>query len=287
MDNTCEKLVSWLFDTKAVRVCPQDKPFWYTSGSIGPYYVNTHFLYGSEQKANELLKFIDSAKEEVISCPSRVLEQTRENYNNDTIFRGLMDQMIEFIKKNISIDEVDYISGGERRDWFFSLLAAEMLQKPHITIYKDMSAVVSVDGKIEELKDLGGKNVLHIADLITEASSYERAWIPAVKEKGGTIKWSVVVVDRLQGGEKVLNNYGIKSLAMVGIDKKLFDNALEMGYINVEQHKMIINYIDNPKESMRSFLIEHPEFLNNALAADEKTRERAELCISKNIYSLK
>jgi len=34
--------------------------------------------------------------------------------------------------------------------------------------------VVSSDGKTEELKELNGESVLHIADLITEASSYER-----------------------------------------------------------------------------------------------------------------
>jgi hypothetical protein len=64
-----EKLVNWLFETNAVRVCPQDRPFWYTSGTIGPYYINTHFLYGSEEKANSLLKLIDSEKANVFTCP--------------------------------------------------------------------------------------------------------------------------------------------------------------------------------------------------------------------------
>ncbi len=57
-----EKLVSWLFKTTAVRVCPENKPFWYTSGTIGPYYINTHFLYGSEKQANDLLTYIDGNK---------------------------------------------------------------------------------------------------------------------------------------------------------------------------------------------------------------------------------
>jgi len=85
------------------------------------------------------------------------------------------------LKNNIDVNEVDYISGGERRDWFFSPIIAKLLNKPHITIYKDLTTVVSSDGKTEELKELNGESVLHIADLITEASSYERAWIPAIK----------------------------------------------------------------------------------------------------------
>ena len=55
-------LVSYLFETNALRICPDNKPFWYTSGKIGPYYINTHFLYGSEQNAVDLLSFIDSEK---------------------------------------------------------------------------------------------------------------------------------------------------------------------------------------------------------------------------------
>ena len=70
--------------------------------------------------------------------------------------------------------------------------------KPHVTIYKDLDTVITDEGNTEYLKNLNGGKVLHIADLITEASSYERAWIPAIKEKGGQILWSVVVVDRMQ-----------------------------------------------------------------------------------------
>ena len=52
-------LVSYLFETNAIRFCEENKPFWYTSGKIGPYFINTHFVYGSEKDAVELLAFID------------------------------------------------------------------------------------------------------------------------------------------------------------------------------------------------------------------------------------
>lgn len=44
-------IISWLFETDAVRVCPEGHPFWYTSGKLGPFYINTQFLYGSEAAA--------------------------------------------------------------------------------------------------------------------------------------------------------------------------------------------------------------------------------------------
>jgi orotate phosphoribosyltransferase len=278
-------LIKWLFETNAVRVCPDNKPFWYTSGTIGPYYINTHFLYGSENKANELLQFIDSAKNDILTCPDKILEIVINNYNTNEIYKNLINNMIEFIKLNIDVSSVDYISGGERRDWFFSLLIAKLLDKPHITIYKDLSCVVTIDSKTQAVPHIKG-NVLHIADLITEASSYERTWIPAIKSLGAQIKWSVVVVDRKQGGEELLLKHGIKSYSMVDIDRSLFDHSLEIGLITPSQHDMISNYIDNPKSSMRSFLMLHPEFLNNSLNADDKTSERAKLCINNNIYNL-
>ena len=286
MNVNTDNLIKWLFETDAVRVCPQNQPFWYTSGTIGPFYINTHFLYGSEEKANKLLKVIDMEKENIFSCSSKVLEETLKNYESDEIYKSLIDQMIEFIKQNINIEEVDYISGGERRDWFFSLIVAKFLDKPHITIYKDLTSVIYYNGKAEEVGNLDGKNVLHIADLITEASSYERAWIPAISNKGGNIKWSVVVVDRKQGGEKVLNNFNIKSYSMIGVDIELFEKALNMGMINEKQFEMIKEYIKNPKESMANFLKQHPEFIEQALNSDDKTKERAKLMLEKNIYGI-
>ena len=56
-------LVSYLFQTHAFKICPDEQPFWYTSGKIGPYFINAQFLYGSEKDANEFLEFINQELE--------------------------------------------------------------------------------------------------------------------------------------------------------------------------------------------------------------------------------
>ena len=276
----------WLFETNAVRVCPQDDPFWYTSGTIGPYYINTHFLYGNEDKADTLLKAIDIEKENKLTCPLKLHKITKANYKSDLIYNGLIDRMIDYIKSNIDLRGVDYISGGERRDWFFSLVIANIFKKPHITIYKDLSTVITHNGIVQEIDNINNKSVLHIADLITEASSYERAWIPAIKRLGGKIKWSVVVVDRKQGGEELLAKEGVKSYSMVNIDKSLFEKVLSLGLINEEQYDMIIKYLESPKQAMKEFLEKNPQFLKNALKVGNKSIKRAKLCLEKNYYEL-
>ena len=79
-------LVSYLFQTNAFRVCPDNKPFWYTSGKIGPYFINTHFLYGSEESAIEFLSFIDVEKDNKLDLPKKVLDKTLAQYNNNNIY---------------------------------------------------------------------------------------------------------------------------------------------------------------------------------------------------------
>ena len=163
-----------------------------------------------------------------------------------------------------------------------------MLDKPHISIYKDLNAVVS-DSKFKETKDLEkieDKKVLHIADLVTVASSYIRAWIPAIENFGAKMCWSCVVVDRMQCGTEKIKEKGILPLSLVQVDKSLFAKAVEMNVINKAQQKMLNEFFENPDETMKQFLINHPEFIENALNSDEKTAKRAKLLVDNNLYGI-
>lgn len=283
-------LMSLLFETNAFKICEENKPFWYTSGKIGPYFVNTHFLYGSEKDANELLDFINEqlANESKTDIPTNIFNKVLEQYETNEIFKTVIDNLKSFIEEKLPVDNIDYISGGERRDWYFSNIIAYLLGKPHITIYKDLSTVVSTCDFTEntEVTVLESKNVLHIADLLNQSSSYVRAWVPAIKQLGSSIQWSTVVVDRMQGGTETLTNMGIRSLSLLQIDENLFNKALELNIINNSQLEMLKDFTNDPDGSMREFLINHPEFLENALNSDEKTAKRAKLCIESDLYNL-
>ena len=281
-------IISYLFKTNAIRFCKENEPFWYTSGKIGPYFINTHFVYGSEKEATSLLTGIDDSLSNKLTLPGKKNKKVLKQYEENEVYHNVIESMKQYILENINIQDVDYISGGERRDWFFSNILAYLLDKPHISIYKDLSTVVS-DSMFEntlELKDITGKKVLHIADLVTVASSYLRAWIPAIKNLGGKLAWSCVVVDRMQGGRQKLEENGIKFLSLVNVDDTLFETANKNGIINKNQLEMLKNYFKNPDETMRQFLINHPEFLENSLKADEKTAKRAKLLIDGNLYGL-
>ena len=281
-------IISYLFETKAVKFCEENKPFFLTSGMISPYFVNTHFLYGNEKEATEFLAYIDTLLVDRINLPRKVFEKVSLQYENNHIFKFTIDAMIKAIKDNINVDEIDYISGGERRDWYFSNMIAYLLKKPHLTLFKDLEAYVSPYdfSSTEKVTNLSEKTVLNASDLVTAASNYVRSWIPAIKNLNGKLLWTCYVVDRRQGGTEVLEKENIKTIPLACVDDSLFRKAFDLNIINESQLQMLEGFYHNPYDTMREFLINHPEFLKNALHSDEKTVKRAKLLIDGNLYNL-
>lgn len=257
-------------------------------GKIGPYFINTHFVYGSEKEATELLAYIDEQLTDKMKLPANVFAKVKKQYDENKIYHDIIENLIQLIQEHIAINEIDYISGGERRDWFFSNMIAYLLQKPHLTIYKDLSMVESDSNfqKTVPVTDLKEKKVLHVADLVTVASSYLRAWIPAIEAKNGKMKWSCAVVDRMQGGSEKMKEKRVEPYSLVQVDQTLFETAKKMGIINEKQQEMLNGFFQNPDETMKKFLQDHPEFLENALKSDEKIKKRATLLVEQDLYGL-
>ncbi|MGN0775988.1 MAG: orotate phosphoribosyltransferase [Candidatus Ventricola sp.] len=273
-------IISWLFETDAVRVCPEGQPFWYTSGKLGPFYINTQFLYGSEAAANSLLKTIEEAcAGEKLAFYDKVWADISAQLDSCPIYAQLIDLLTEAAAKL----DVDFVSGGERRDFFFSMPVARRLGLGHLSIFKDLSCVYTdKDGVSMDAAQAGlaGKKSVHIADLITVASSYIRAWIPAVESLGAKIAYSLAVVDRDQGGSEILANAGCPLTTLVTIKPELFAQAQKLGRITEAQVALVNSFIADPDRFMHDFLIAHPDFLAAEIAKGGKSAQRAELCIA-------
>ncbi len=289
-------IINYLFETNAIKFCKENEPFWYTSGKIGPYFFNAQFVYGSEEESKELLDYIT---EELASInngvsnkkdlPKKVLDKVLAQYNSNKIYYDVINQMKEYIENNIGLDNFEYISGGERRDWYFSIILAYLVKKPHLTVFKDMSALSSDSEFIttDEISNLNGAKVLHIADLITTASSYIKMWVPIINNLNGIMEHTLVIIDRNQGGKENLAEVGVKSHTLATVDKNLFNHALELGFITQNQLDFINKYFDNPDGTMKEFLIEHPEFVENSLkSTNERTLKRVHTMIDEDLYGL-
>jgi len=273
-------IISWLFETDAVRVCPEGQPFWYTSGKLGPFYINTQFLYGSEAAANSLLKTIEEAcAGEKLAFYDKVWADISAQLDSCPIFAQLIDLLTEAAKKM----DVDFVSGGERRDFFFSMPVAKKLGMGHLSIFKDLSCVYTDENGVSmdpAQANLAGKKSVHIADLITVASSYIRAWIPAVEALGAKIEYSLAVVDRDQGGTEILANAGCPLTTLITIKPELFEQAKALGRVTDAQVELVNSFIADPDKFMHDFLVAHPDFLANEIAKGGKNAQRAELCIA-------
>jgi len=95
------------------------------------------------------------------------------------------------------------------------------------------------------------------------------------------MKWSLSIIDRQQGGTKVFENANVKSYSLLKVDEELFKKSMAMGEITFEQYCMVKDYINNPEEAMLLFIKHHPDFLEDALSGDEKTRQRAKMFMEK------
>lgn len=256
------QVIHWLFETGAFRVSEPGQVFWYTSGKFGPYYVNTHFLFGNEEDANELLDLIDQTKDCPLALPRMVGKRCQAQYHSHEIYRGLVDLLADEVK---DID-FDFVSGGERRDYFFSFALAEKLKKYHISICKDGRSFLSTSGfhethelKLQELQDA---KVLHVADLVTEASSYFRAWLPSLYNAGAKISDTFAIVDRDQGGRESLGERGIRLQSFIRVDRDFFREALDLGKINREQFEQLCGFKEDPDRFILNYLRKHPNFLD-------------------------
>ena len=277
MDNP---VISWLFETDAVRVCPEGRPFWYTSGKLGPFYINTQFLFGSEQAALELLAVIEEAcAGDRLAFYDKVWARIEAQLASCPIYA----QLIDLLADAASQMDADFVSGGERRDFFFSMPVARKLGLGHLSIFKDLSCVYTdKDGVSMDAAQAGlaGKKSVHIADLITVASSYIRAWIPAVESLGARIAYSLAVVDRDQGGSDILAKAGCPLTTLVTIKPELFEQAKALGRVTDAQVALVNSFIADPDKFMHDFLVAHPDFLAGEIAKGGKSAQRAELCIA-------
>ena len=276
-------LLKALLDTKALRLAPPGEVFWYTSGTVGPYYINTEYLYGGPERAQQLLAFIDERKEDS-DFPQRLRERVEKQYAENAVYRQVVDRLVALARE--SGMHFNSVSGGERRDWFFSFSVAERLGKPSLLIYKDGRAVVLDGQKLRPVR-ANDMDVLHVADLVTEASSYVRDWIPAVAAGGGRIAYAANVINRGQGGLETLAKQGVAAGALMRIDDTLFDRLQAIGQIDTACHALLTSYHRDPHAAMRAFLQEHPQIVRSALKGkDTRAAERAHLLVTKNPYEL-
>lgn len=272
-------LFNQLFATRALEIAPSDQPFWYTSGLLGPFYINTHYLFGGRERADQLLELIEQTMATPGQLAARLMPLIKRELADNPAFGRLMDLAAE----RLAGQSFDFISGGARRDFYFSLPLAYLLKKPHLTILKDGTSYYSPDLERPEViarPELSGRTALHVADIVTKASSFTRQWIPAIRATGAEIVQAFAMLDRCQGGEAVLGDAGVRLTTLGRIDQAFLDRALAEGKLTPEEKRLIELFLADEVAFLKTFIRQRPDFLPDTLAAGGKPAERARLAMA-------
>lgn len=144
-----------LLDTNSVLINAKE-PFTYTSGRKAPVYTDCRRLISFPQERSKL-----------------------------------MDMAVELLKKEIDIDSIDFIAGGETAGIPYAAFIADRLNKPMLYVRKKPKGVgrmAQIEGAMEE----AGANVLLVEDLQTDGGS-KKVFVDALREAGANIAHAFVV----------------------------------------------------------------------------------------------
>lgn len=237
-------ILEHLLESKALQIM-ENTPFWYTSGDFGPYYINTHWLCNGKTESETILQgiqgLINSHLPSVID--TGLCNQFKEAYDKKGIYKKVIDDIADLIPSSI-----EYISGGERRDWFFSIMVAKLTGKTHVYLFKDQTLHPFIEKK----------KVLHMSDLVNTASSYFNCWVPTLEQYGNTMEGTITIVSR---SEKALNSLP-HPIALTSINPQYLIKNAELSNLQKEN---LQSFDASPKDFMDEYLKLNPNFLKDSL----------------------
>jgi orotate phosphoribosyltransferase len=182
-------------------------PFKLVSGNYSPIYVNCREVISS-------VVFAD-----LFSAATRLLCATRQ---------------IQY----------DILAGGETAGIPLAAFLSRSFGVPMVYVRKGAKEH-GIASKVEG-GNVNDRRVLLIEDLITDAGS-KIGFANALRKAGATITDVVVIFDRLQGGEAVLQKHGMCLHAITNMTVALAE-AKAVGWIRSDQVTAVGEYLSSPEE---------------------------------------
>ncbi len=278
---TSDDLLKLVHSTKSFSVWNRDKGpvFWYALGVPGPFYINVECIIGkvAAEKLLQDITDIIAAIDNLEQRSSRLNDVVMDAYANNEIFQNIIATMADCARAEFDGGAYSFISGGERRDWFFSIPLARELGLKHLFLFKDKNLYCAQPVK-------SGENGIHIADLINNAASYIDAWLPILNKAQLNCLGTLCVIARGNGAQK-LTDMGIKVVPLQKIDLGFFEKSLAMGLIDRATLNEIASHFVSPAGWAETYLMSKPEIL--ALELDKKSYERIRSFFTQDPWQLR
>ena len=278
-----QKILRYIHETGAVAVWNHNTGplFWYAAGVPGPFYVNTEKVVGAKLSEELLHGITDiiATTDNADKCAEKLNTLILGAHDSAPQYQNVIQALADRIQRDFPADRYDVISGGERRDWIFSIPVAKLLNKPHLFLYKNKQSYCATPVTARQ-------RALHVADLINNAASYFDAWLPILSAAELTCVGTACINTRGNVGLNRLDDAGYKVTALNHIDIEFFRQSYQAGLIDVETLEELTTYFRSDAEWAVRYLLDKPTFFT-AGALDAKSKERLNAFIRNDPWRLR
>ena len=280
---TQDDMLRRILDTKAVSIWDHKAGpiFWYAASIPGPFYVNTELVLGKELSVRLLSEITaivaDNADPKM---RAKMLEPLiMQTYESNPFFQSIIETMEAKLKESCPEGSFSIISGGERRDWLFSIPLAKKIGIKHIYLFKNGDFYCSQETETGEV-------AVHVADLINNAASYFDTWMPSLEKHGMKCLAALAVISRGNNGVDRLKANGQKVITLNSVDIEFFEACCEKNLVEKAVVDELRVFFDSPQEWASSYVIDKPEIFN-AANIDYKSFERLCSFFEKDPWELR
>jgi len=255
--------------------------FWYAAGVPGPFYLNTELMIGREL-AEELLNKITSIVKETEDAEARA---TRLNtlifnaYKKTPVFRQIIGALVDKARDSFEAGSYDLVTGGERRDWLFSIPFARVVGVRHAFLFKNKQLFCKEGAK-------PGERVLHVSDLINNAASHFDMWFPILEREKLICAGNLCINTRGRNGLDRLTKAGQKVAALNSIDLSFFDRSLTQGLIGQETFDELASFFSSSQEWGGKYLTKNVSVFN-VDGLDKKSFERLQSFFDQDPWDMR
>ncbi|MBI4490294.1 MAG: orotate phosphoribosyltransferase [Deltaproteobacteria bacterium] len=212
-DNWKLAIAEMLLKTESIQIY-QERPFVFVSGRISPVYID----------CRKLLSFPD-------------------------VREAIVDQLAKTAEKEIGLDVIDVVAGGETAGIPYAAFVSQKIHKPMIYVRKNPKGY----GQTKQIEGVltSGQRVLLVEDLITDGLSKVRFNI-GIRAEGAKITHCLCIFeygsDRLglHEGRENLAKHDIQLRTLVNWDDVL-NTGLSKKYFSDEASKQILDFLKEPE----------------------------------------
>jgi hypothetical protein len=276
-------LLKLMNDTRALSIWDRTKGpvFWYTANVPGPFYVNTEMVIGNAL-SERLLREITAIVAGTVDTEARARQLNAlilDNYKASPGWQRLIATLVAKAQNEFGLHSFAAVSGGERRDWLFSIPFAHVCDLPHLFLFKNQA--LYCDRHVS-----AGASVLHVSDLINNAASFFDRWLPIFEREKVVCAGNLCVNIRGDAGARRLREAGQKMASLVTIDNDFFRHLHAADLIDRATYEEITVFFASAQDWAAKYLIGNPG-LFDVQGCDAKSFERLRAFIRTDPWHLR